>query len=130
MKKILLMILIAIFLFLINTSNIYGYIDASSEDVNLEISNEQVSCTELLGPNITKLVHAGVIIMQVVGCILTVVMGMIKLIPVIMSKDANGLKKVSGELVKMAIILLIILMLPWLSRLLGKILGFDISCLV
>lgn len=100
------------------------------EELNLPIETDPVTCENLLGPNLTKIVSAGVLILQIVAAVITVVLGMVKLIPAITAKDANGLKKASGELVKMFIILLVIFLLRFLIRFIGNLLGFDISCIV
>ena len=126
-KKIILFILIILFIFFINTININAI--EPGQDIDINISNENMTCTTLLGSNLTKVVHAFIVLIQIVGCIITIVKGMVVLIPPIMDRDASSLKKASGTLVKMAIILLLILLSPFLIRLIGKILGFDISCI-
>ncbi len=68
--------------------------------------------------------------MQIIGTIAAIVKGMITLIPAVMAKDAEGLKKAQKTLVTVAIILLCIFLLPYLVRWIGNILGYDISCLV
>ncbi len=91
---------------------------------------ESMTCTQILGPNLTKLVHTGIRTIQIIGAILAIVKGMITLIPAVMAKDAEGLKKAQKTLVTMAIILLCIFLLPYLVRWIGNILGYDISCLI
>ena len=97
---------------------------------NLGFNTNPMTCTEILGPNLTKIVHAGVKAIQIIGAIAAIVKGMITLIPAVMAKDAEGLKKAQKTLVTMAIILLCIFLLPYLVRWIGNILGYDISCLV
>ena len=87
-------------------------------------------CTTLLGPNLTKIVSVGITAIQIIGAILAIVKGMITLIPAIMAKDSDGLKKSQKKLVLMAIILLCIFLLRYLVRWIGSILGYDISCIV
>ena len=89
-----------------------------------------MTCAQILGPNLTKLVHAGITAIQIIGAILAIVKGMITLIPAIMAKDADALKKAQKTLVLMAIVLLCIFLLRYLIRWIGNILGYDISCLV
>ena len=100
------------------------------DNLNVEIYDGSMTCSEVLGSNLTKVIHACIVLIKVAAVIVVIVSGMLKLIPAITDKDAEGLKKVSGKLVKMAIILVIILVLPYLVRVLGKILGFDISCII
>ena len=98
--------------------------------VDFLFGQEPMSCTELLGPNLTAVVHTGIKAMQIIGAILAIVYGMMSLIPAIMAKDADGLKKAEKKLVLMAIILLCIFLLPYLARFIGNIFDFDISCIV
>ncbi len=97
---------------------------------SLDLSDSQMSCSDLLGPNLTKVVHAGINVIQIAGAIIAILNGMVTLIPAVMSKDADGLKKASKKLVSMAVILAVIFLLPSLLRIIGDLLGFDISCIV
>ena len=87
-------------------------------------------CESILGKNLTQIVKASIRIMQILGAIIAIVMGMIKLRPAIMSKDADGLKAASKSLVLMAIILVIIFLFPEFLKLIGNIFKFDTSCIV
>ena len=69
------------------------------------------TCSNLLGPNLVKVVKAAIRIIQIVGAIIAIVKGMMILIPPILSKDSDALKKASSTLVTMAIILVIIFLL-------------------
>ena len=89
-----------------------------------------MTCSQILGPNLTKVVHAGIRAMQIVGAILAIVWGMMTLIPAIISKDAEGLKKSEKKLVLMAIILLCIFLLPYLIRWIGNLFDLDVSCII
>ena len=88
-----------------------------------------MTCAQILGPNLTKVVRAGVKAIQIVGAIVAIVWGMITLIPAIIAKDAEGLKKAEKKLVLMAIILLCIFLLPYFARWIGSMFDYDISCL-
>ena len=52
------------------------------------------------------------------------------LIPPLIDKDSDALKKSSNKLVKMAIILIVVLVFKPLVSFLGEVLGFDISCIL
>ncbi len=92
--------------------------------------NQNNDCASILGTNLTKVVKGSIKVLQILGAIIAIVNGMIKLIPAIMSKDADGLKKASKDLVMMAIILAIIFLFPTVLNLIGKIFKFDVSCIV
>lgn len=87
------------------------------------------TCSNLLGPNLVKVVKAAIRIIQIVGAIIAIVKGMMILIPPILSKDSDALKKASSTLVTMAIILVIIFLFPTILRVIGSVLGFDLSCI-
>ena len=96
----------------------------------VDFDNSIKTCSQLLGPSLSAVVKAGVRAIQIAGAIIAIVKGMMILIPAVVAKDADGLKKASKTLTMMAIILVIIFMFPGLLRFIGKIAGFDISCLV
>ena len=54
---------------------------------------------------------------------------MMVLIPPILAKDADALKKASKTLTHMAIILVVIFLFKPLLRFIGSILDFDVSCI-
>ena len=102
---------------------------SSPSVVNPDFGRKQ-TCEELLGPNLTKVVKAGIRLIQIAGAIIAIVNGMITLIPAVLAKDADGLKKASKKLVMMAIILAIIFLFPTVINLIGKLFNFDISCII
>ena len=54
---------------------------------------------------------------------------MIIMIPAVVAKDADGLKKASLKCVKIAVVLAIIEIFPTIIKLVGIIFGFDVSCI-
>ena len=102
-----------------------------SADMNEPVipSGELNSCSELLGGNLTAIIKAALTVIQIVGAIIAIIKGMMILIPPVMSKDADALKKASGTLTKMAIVLVIIFLFKPLLNFLGTLLDFDVSCL-
>ena len=125
MKKKLRKILVIFFMFFVSAGIIY----AETSTTGLDFSNNVSTCKSILGPNLTNVVHAGIRAIQIIGAIIAIVKGMMILIPAVVAKDADGLKKASKTLVDMAIILVIIFMFPGLLRFMGKIIDFDISCI-
>ena len=129
MKKSIRKLLIIIFMFFICANVIYAE-DYTSDVPNLEFSIESRTCTQILGPNLTAVVHAGIRTIQIAGAIIAIVKGMMVLLPAITAHDADGLQKASKTLITMMIILAVIFLFPGLARLIGKIAGFDVSCIV
>ncbi len=97
---------------------------------NLNISTDSMTCKEILGPNLTKLVNALVTALRIVGAIIAIVNGMISLVPAIVSKNQDALKKAAIKCVYMAVILALIILLPMIIKFIGNIFDFDISCFV
>ncbi|UKI58144.1 MAG: hypothetical protein L6V81_01495 [Clostridium sp.] len=88
------------------------------------------SCSAVLGPTLTALVKEAVKWVRIAGAIIAIVNGMLKLIPAIMSKDAEALSKAARTCVIMAIILVFCALFPWLLNLIGSIFKWDVSCIV
>ena len=87
-----------------------------------------MTCQDILGKNLTAIVRVGTKAIQIIGAIVAIVNGMITLIPAVMSKDADGLKKAEKKLVLMAIVLLCIFLLPYLVHWIGSLFDYDTSC--
>lgn len=98
------------------------------KEPNVGFGANAMSCQEILGKNLTAIVRVGIKSIQIIGAIVAIVNGMITLIPAVMSKDADGLKKAEKKLVLMAIVLLCIFLLPYLVRLIGRLFDYDTSC--
>ena len=88
------------------------------------------SCSSVLGPTLTALVKEAVKWVRIAGAIIAIVNGMLKLIPAIMSKDAEALNKAFRTCITMAIILVFCLLFDWLLGFIGSIFKWDVSCVV
>ncbi len=86
-------------------------------------------CKTILGSNGVKVVVGIVNIARIAGVIIAIANGMLTLIPAVISKDADGLKKAEKKLIVMAVALAIIGILPTIVYLIGGIFDFDLSCL-
>ncbi len=91
--------------------------------------DESMSCSELLGPTLVKFLKIVRYTIQGLGAAISIVSGMMSFIPAITSKDSDALKKAFDKFVKILIILAFLLLLPTLVRLIGRIVGFDLSCI-
>ena len=108
----------------------YTFVRADGFDDPVIPSGEISSCSEILGPNLTAIVKVSITILQIVGAIIAIVKGMMVLIPPILAKDADALKKSSKTLVNMAIILIIIFLFRPILKFIGNLLDFDTSCIL
>ncbi len=122
-KKYFKVIIFVLLLFLFCT------IRAEGIEVPTIPSGELSSCEEILGHDLAAIVKAGITIIQIVGAIIAIVKGMMVLIPPVLAKDADALKKASKTLVSLAIILIVIFLFRSILMFLGNILDFDTSCI-
>ena len=87
-------------------------------------------CKSFLGENISKIVKASFTTLRIAGAIIAIVNAMMSLIPAVVSKNADALKKASKKCVTMGIVLAAIGILPSIVILIARIFGYDISCLM
>ena len=95
-----------------------------------EFGNPKTSCSEVLGPTLTALVKEAIKWVRIAGAIIAIVNAMLKLIPAIMSKDAEALNKAIKTCITMAIILVFCVLFSWLLNLIGILFKWDVSCIV
>ena len=101
----------------------------NSNSQGLELSSEQMTCEQLLGKNLVKVLHVVTNAISIGAAIGAVIIMMTALIPPIMSGDAGDMKKATKKCVSTAIVLVIIEFIPLIAGVVGKIAGFDLSCL-
>ena len=89
-----------------------------------------MTCTQILGKTLTAVVKGGIIAIQIIAGIIALIKGMTVLIPPLVAKDAEALKKASSTLVKMGIILVLVLIFRPIARFIGTLLDFDITCII
>ena len=97
---------------------------------DINISDEVMPCNKILGPVLTQVVKAGITIIQIAAAILAIIKGMLLLIPAVVAKDADQLKKASKTLVILGVILALVIIFRPLVRMIGTLLEYDISCIV
>lgn len=127
-KKIL---LISLFLILVSVF-CFDHVSALVLDVTapeINISTESKTCVEIVGKNLSKVIAAAINILKIAGAVIAIINAMIALVPAVMSKDADGLKKAQSKCISMAIILAVILVFPSILRFIGNALGLDVSCI-
>lgn len=87
------------------------------------------SCDKIVGDNIAKLIKLALNVLRIAGAIIAIVNGMMTLIPAVVSKDPDALKKAGNKCMKLGIILLVIGVFPTILRFIAKIFGYDLSCI-
>ncbi len=95
----------------------------------LDFVYERMTCEELLGPNLVKVLHLFISIVRLAGAIICIVSGMLTLVPAVVSDDASALKKAYKNLIYMLIILVVIGLFPSIIHLIGSICKFDLTCI-
>ena len=121
--------LISIFMISVNTV-LADTLEGS--DYKLDMSGfgpATTSCSQLAGPNVIKIIHGSVGALRIIAVIIAIANGMLLLIPAVVSKDADALKKSEKKLVVMAVVLAAIGIFPSFVGIIGNIFDFDLSCI-
>ncbi len=95
----------------------------------IDISDEKLTCDQLLKKNLVNVLHLFITALRIGGAIIAIVSGMLALVPAVASDNADALKKAGKKCVYLAIILVAIGIFPTIINVIGKIAGFDLSCL-
>lgn len=104
--------------------------DSPSTPDGWQISDEDMTCEELLGSNLTKVVNVGITLIRIVGALAMIIFGITAYIPAVSGDNPELLKKANSKAIKMGIILILIILLPSLVKIIGNIFDFDLSCLM
>ena len=99
------------------------------EKPDLDIVGGGTDCKTLLGPGLTKVLKFAINTIRIIGVIVSIVMGMITLLPAVNKGDAGELQKAARKCIWIAVVLIIVVMLPTLIRVIGKLFGFDTTCI-
>ena len=134
MKKIFIILLIVASLFAfsyqVNASTLTDTINILElEAPNFDIAGGTTSCAELLGNNLVLVLRFSINAIRIIGVIVAIVMAMTKLLPAVNKGDAKELNAALRKCIWIAIVLIIVVMFPTLVKIIGKLFGFDISCL-
>ena len=96
---------------------------------DMDILGGSATCAELLGPNLMKIVAFAISTLRIVGSIIAIVLGMMKLIPAVTKGDQSELNSAIKTCIIMAAILIIIVVLPILLKTIGNLFGLDTTCI-
>ena len=95
----------------------------------LDFTYEKMTCAQILGPNLVKILRLFISIIRIAGAIIAIISGMLSFVPAVVSDDAAALKKASKKAIIIFVILIAIGIFPTLISVIGRIGGFDLSCL-
>ena len=74
------------------------------------IVSNSMNCSELLGNNLMKILSLILSLLRIGASIIAIVNGMLIILPAVISKDADALKKSENKLIILAIVLILILL--------------------
>ena len=95
----------------------------------VDFAYEKMTCAQVLGPNLVKIVKLFITIIRIAGAIIAIISGMLTFVPAVVSDDAGALKKATKKAIIIMVILVAIGIFPTLIGIIGRIGGFDLSCL-
>lgn len=113
-----------------NTDNSNGNntaVEPSTPDIT--IYEGKMDCSDILGPNLTKIVHLVIKLVRIAGAVITILQATLALLPAVSSGDADALNKALKKCVTLGIILAVIGLFPTLLHLIGNLCGFDLTCI-
>lgn len=102
---------------------------ANIEKPDIDIMGGSMTCEQLLGSGLKLVLKFAINAIRIIGVIVSIVMGMVTLLPAVNKGDAGELQKAGKKCIWIAVVLIITVMLPTLIRVIGKLFGFDISCI-
>ena len=87
------------------------------------------NCKKIFGDAGYKIVNGLIRIIRILAPIVAILVSMITLIPAVTAKDEVKVKAATKKCVTIGIVLLVIEVIPYIVRLIGVILDFDLSCI-
>ena len=96
----------------------------------LKLNDSKMTCQDIFGPLLMQIIKGSIIIVQIVCAIIAILNGMLILLPAVVTKDADSLKKSSQTLAKMGILLALVIIFKPLVRIIATLLEYDVSCIL
>lgn len=88
------------------------------------------SCAKIAGPNVIKVIRGSITTVRILAVIIAIANAMFLLLPAVIAKDADALKKATRKCVVIGVVLAIIGIFPSIVSIISRIFDFDLSCLV
>lgn len=136
MKKVLFiaLFLISAFMFIeeVNASE-FSMLDSVVvlvEEPKLDFYDGDMSCSQLLGTNIVKVIGAALTFVRIAASIATIVIGMMTFLPVLTKGDAKEFNNAVRKCIWLAVILMLIILIPVLLRTIGNLFKWDLCGIV
>ena len=90
---------------------------------------DTIECTALLGESLLNTIRQLINIVRIATIIIVIFNVMFALIPALVSKDIDSLKKSVSKILIMIIVLILIYIFPNIVNLIAGIFGYNFSCL-
>lgn len=87
------------------------------------ISEDEMTCEDILGPNLQKILKLFITILRVAGMAIIIVSGSISALQAVGNPDK--MKEFQKKMISMGIILIVIVLLPTLINVIASIFGFE-----
>lgn len=136
MKKVLFiaLFLISAFMFIeeVNASE-FSMLDSVVvliEEPKLDFYDGDMSCSQLLGTNIVKVIGAGLTLVRIGASIATILIGMMTFFPALTKGDAKEFNNAVRKCIWLAVVLMLIILIPVLLRTIGNLFNWDLCGIV
>ncbi len=90
----------------------------------------EADCKKTVGAAGYTIIHGVLRAVQLLAPVVAIVIAMITLIPAVTAKDEMGIKKATKTCVTIGVVLVVIEVMPYIVLLIGRILGYDLTCLL
>lgn len=90
----------------------------------------EITCEEMLGTNLVKVIKMAIALVRVGASIATIVIGMMNFLPALTKGDAGEFNKAIKKCIWLAVVLMLIILLPVLLRTIGNLFGWDLCGIV
>lgn len=101
-----------------------------AETPNLNFNENTMTCTELLGSNMIKVIKAAITLIRIGATIATILIGMMNFLPALTKGDAGAFNAAVKKSIWLAVILMLIILLPVLLRTIGNLFNWDLCGIV
>ena len=136
MKKVLFiaLFLISAFMFIeeVNASefSMLDFVVVLIEEPKLDFYEGDMSCSQLLGTNLVKVIGAGLTLVRIGASIAAILIGMLTFLHALTKGDAKEFNAAIKKCIWLAIVLMLIILVPVLLRTIGNLFSWDMCGII
>ena len=97
---------------------------------DLNFNENTMTCTELLGSNMIKVIKAAITLIRIGATIATILIGMMNFLPALTKGDAGAFNAAVKKSIWLVVVLMLIILLPVLLRTIGNLFSWDLCGIV